>query len=72
MEARSGGIAALGHEAGDYAMEHHAVIEAAVGELCDALDVPGREVGAQLDDDVAAGREGKGEAVAVGHVVNSV
>src|SRR5690349_14955974 len=32
-------IAALGHEAGDDAMKHDAVVEAAVGELGDARDV---------------------------------
>jgi hypothetical protein len=30
-----------------------------------------REIGPQLDDDVAAGREGEGQAVGIGHVVNS-
>ena len=65
--AGAGRVAALGHEAGDHAVEHDAVVEAAVGELGDALDVAGREVGAKLDDDVAAGRKGKGQAVGVGH-----
>ena len=65
--AGAGRVAALGHEAGDHAVEDHAVVKAAVGELGDALDVAGREVGPQLDDDVAAGRKGKGQAVGVGH-----
>ena len=66
-DAGAGRIAALRHEAGDHAVEDDAVVEAAVGELGDALDVAGREVGPQLDDDVAAGRKGKGQAVGVGH-----
>jgi hypothetical protein len=28
-----------------------------------------REIGAELDDDIAAGRKGKGEAVGVGHCI---
>ena len=52
-------------------MEYDAVVEPAVGELGDALDVARREVGPELDDDIAAGREGEGQAVAVGHVMSS-
>ena len=48
-------------------MELHAVVEAAVGKLGDALDVAGRKVRAKLDDDVAAGRKVEGQAVGVGH-----
>src|SRR6478672_7229409 len=58
--AGSGRVASLGHEAGDDAVKLHVVVEAAVGEFGDALDVARREVRAKLDDDVAAGRKGKG------------
>jgi len=51
-------------------MEQHAVIEALAGKVGDPLDVPGRQVGPELDDDVAAAREGKGQAL-VGHLVRS-
>ena len=70
--AGAGRVAALSHEAGDHAVEHDTVVKAAVGELGDALDVAGRKVRAKLDDDVAAAREGKGQAVGVGHGMNSV
>jgi hypothetical protein len=33
--------------------------------------VPRRKVRAELDDDVATGREGEGETVAIGHGMNS-
>ena len=52
---------------GNDAVKLHAVVEAAVGKLGDALDVAGREVRAKLDDDVAAGRKVEGQAVGVGH-----
>jgi len=65
--AGAGGIAALRHEARDHAVEHDAVVETAVGELGDALDMAGCEVRPKLDDDVAAGRKGKRQAVGVGH-----
>jgi len=48
-------------------MKHDAVVKAAVSELGDALDMAWRKIGPELDDDVAAGREGKGQAVGVGH-----
>ena len=47
-------IAALRHEAGDDTVEHDAVVETLVGERGNALDMLGRQVGPQLDDDVAA------------------
>ena len=47
--------AGLGHEAVDHAVEHDAVVEAFARQLLDALDVLGREVGAQRDDDAAFG-----------------
>ena len=53
--AGAGRVAALGHEAGDHAVEGNVVIKAAVGELGDPLDVAGRKVGPELDDDIAAG-----------------
>ena len=65
--AGAGRVAALGHEAGDDAVEDDAVVKAVVGQLGDPLDMAGREVGPQLDDDVAAGRKGEGQAVGVGH-----
>ena len=46
------GIAGLGHEAVDHAMEDDAVVEAFAHQLLDARDVAGREVGPQLDDDL--------------------
>jgi hypothetical protein len=39
-------VAALGHEAGDHAVEHHAVVEAFLGQLDDAFDVARGQVGA--------------------------
>src|SRR5690348_4408172 len=60
-------IAALRHEARDHTMERHIIVKAAVGELGDALDVTWCEVGAELDDDIAAGGKSEGEAVGVGH-----
>jgi len=66
MKASAGRIAALRHEAGDDAMEEDSVIETLVGQRGDALDMPGRQVGPKLDDDVAAGGKGKGQAI-VGH-----
>ena len=60
-------IAALRHEAGDDAVEHHTVIEAVLGKGGDAFDMAGRQIGAQLDDDVAAAVEGEGKRF-VGHV----
>ena len=62
-----GRITALRHEAGDHAVEHHAVVKAVAREARDSLDMAGREVGAQLDDDIAAGRKGQGQGVGVGH-----
>jgi hypothetical protein len=53
-------------------VERNPVIETALGELRDALDVAGGEVWAQLDDDVAAARKGEGQAVGVGHRESSV
>jgi hypothetical protein len=37
-------------------MERNAVVEAFARQLLDALDVLGRQIGAQLDDDAALGR----------------
>ena len=48
-------------------MEDDIVVKTAVGELGDPLDMPGREVRPELDDDIAASREGEGQAVGVGH-----
>ena len=47
------GIAGLRHEAGDDPVKHDAVVEMAGDERLDLLDVLGRDVGQQLDDDVA-------------------
>ncbi len=52
--AGSGRVAALRHEARDHPVEHHAVIETFAGQFRDPLDMAGREIGAQLDDDIAA------------------
>eukprot|EP01089_Gocevia_fonbrunei_P008701 TRINITY_DN20410_c0_g1_i1.p1 TRINITY_DN20410_c0_g1~~TRINITY_DN20410_c0_g1_i1.p1 ORF type:complete len:168 (+),score=12.83 TRINITY_DN20410_c0_g1_i1:247-750(+) len=51
--AGSGRVAALGHEAGDDAVEDHAVVEAFPGQFGDAGGVTGGQIGAQLDDDIA-------------------
>ena len=51
------GVAALGHEAGDHAMERQAVVEAAPHQRLDPLDMLRRKVGAQLDHDRAAVRQ---------------
>lgn len=62
-----GRIAALGHEAGDDAVEHDAVVKAFLGEVGDPLDMAGCEIRTQLDDDVAAGRKGEGQFIGIGH-----
>ena len=62
-----GRIATLRHEAGDDAMEEHAVVEAALRQRFDALDMAGREIGPKLDHDVAAAGEIEHKAVVVGH-----
>ncbi len=71
--AGAGGIAALGHEAGDHAVEHHAVVEAFGNQLLDAGDMAGRQVRAQVDDDIApfpvSGIEREGELF-IGHLHN--
>ena len=51
--AGAGRIAGLRHEALDHAVELKPVIEALVGELPDARNMPGRLVGAQFDHDGA-------------------
>jgi hypothetical protein len=67
--AGAGGVAALGHEAGDDAVEGDAVVEALLGELLDPLDMAGREVGPEPDDDVAAAVEIEHQGIElVGHV----
>ncbi len=52
--AGAGGVAALRHEAGDNAVEHDAIIKAFARQRRDPLDMSRGEVGAKLDDDVAA------------------
>src|SRR3546814_6626746 len=52
--AAAGRIAALRHEAGDDAVEDHAVVKAVAGKLLDPLDMAGRQIGAQSDNDIAA------------------
>ena len=52
-DAGAVGIAGLGHEAVDHAMEDDAVVLALARQLLDLGDVLGREVGAHLDDDAA-------------------
>ena len=64
--AGAGRIAALRHEAGNDAMEHHAIVKALLRIFDDAGDMAGRKVWTQLDDDIAAAVEGKGQGV-VGH-----
>ena len=66
--AGPGRVAALRHEAGNHAVEGDAVVKAALGQRRDALDMVGRQVGPQLDDDVAAAGKGEGQAFGVGHV----
>ena len=66
--AAAGRIAALRHEAGDDAVEDDPVVKAFVGQLPDPRDMLRREIGAQPDDDVAAGVEVEDEMVGfVGH-----
>ena len=36
-------------------MEHHSVVEAAIGEIGDSLDVARREIRPKFYDDIAAG-----------------
>ncbi len=55
--AGAGRIAALRHETVDYAVEHHAVIEAFRCKFGNTLDVARCQVRAQLNDDIAAGIE---------------
>ena len=47
-------------------MKHHAVVKAGIGEFGNALDVTRSNVRTELDDDVAAG--GKGQGQAIGHL----
>ena len=48
-------VAGLRHEAVDDAVEDDAVIGAFAGQFLDAGDMAGRQVGQQLDDDLALG-----------------
>ena len=52
--AAAGRIAALRHEARNDTVKENAVVETAFGQRLDALDMAGREIGAELDHDVAA------------------
>ena len=52
--AGAGGIAGLGHEARDDAVEDDAVVEPSLGQLLDPGDVLGRHVGQELDQHAAA------------------
>ncbi len=67
MEACPGRIAPLRHETGDHSVEDDSVVETLVGQSRDSLDVTWREVRPKPDDDVPAGRKGKGQPV-VSHV----
>jgi len=71
--AGAGGVAALDHEAGDDAMEDHAVVEPLAGEVEEVLDVVGGDVGPEFDGDVAfGGFDGGGggfDIGGLGHVV---
>ena len=51
--AGAGGIAGLGHEAGNDAMEDDAVVELALHQRLDLRDVLGRQIGPEADDDLA-------------------
>ena len=53
-------VAALRHEAGDDAVERHAVIETFLRQHDDARDMVRRQVRAQLDHDIAFGLAGLG------------
>ena len=53
----AGRVAALGHEARYDSMEKNAIVEAALGQRLDALHMVGREIGPELDHDVAAAGE---------------
>ena len=50
-----------------HAVKHDAVVKSFARQGRNALDVAGRKVGAQLDDDVAAAGKGEGQAFGVGH-----
>src|ERR1044072_2401788 len=65
--AGAAGIAALRHEPVDHAVEDDAVVEAAIGEAGDPLDMAGCEIGAQPDRHVAR-IERQGEGVVLGHL----
>ena len=65
--ARAGWIPPLRHEPGDDPVEGHTVVKAVAGEVCNALDMSRGQVWPKLDDDVAAGGKGEGEALAIGH-----
>ena len=63
--AGAGGVAALGHEALDDAVERDAVVVAVAGEEDEVVDGVRRLVGEQLDDDVAVvGADGRRVALA--------
>ncbi len=63
-------VPALGHEAGDDPVEHDAVVETVLGQFGDSLDVIGGEVGAKLDDDIAAGGKVKRQGVGHGEILH--
>ena len=48
-------------------MEQDAVVKAVLGQARDPIDMAGSQVRPQLDDDVAAGRKGKGKRIGISH-----
>src|SRR4051812_19312080 len=60
------GIAALDHEVGNHAMEQGLVIKTLFRQLDEILDVVGRDLGKELEGDiaVAGGNDGLGHASA--------
>src|SRR5688500_15752713 len=66
--AGAGRIAALRHEAVDDPVEGDAVVKPLFGELANARDMAGGEIGPQADDDVAAAVEVEDQGIElVGH-----
>src|SRR5205085_10294780 len=51
------GVAALGHETGNHAVERRTVVEAALDELLDAVNMVRGSVRPKQDDDLAAVRQ---------------
>jgi len=71
--AGAGALRATGlrHETVDDAVKHDAIVEAVAHQFLDARDMPGREVRAHLNNDLAFGGLKRERVLSVGHVAFS-